>query len=889
MTNLESALAYARRGYRIFPVKPMGKMPLTSMGFKEASVSEAIIRKWWEEWPEANIGLPVPEGLVVVDVDGDEGRQVLVAEDLSLPSSVWAVTPRGSHHWYSMPEGQEASPKVGLFPGIDIRAYGSYVVAPPSCGADGVLYEWRNDLLSCAITEAPEWLVESLAHKDMQKEKIDPEKVLAGISKGTRDITLFRYACKLRGLGLSRREAEILVTTASQACDPPFDKDVAMRKVAQAWKYPGPEDKKEEIKIWSLDELVNTRFEQPRWIVDGILPEGLSMLVSGPKQGKCAALGTLVSMADGSLVRIEDVRAGDSVQSVSTDGSIVSRKVLASESVGPKEGLTVHTSRGREITVGKEHRLFTCDGWVEAWQLRPGDYVAYPSKSLDIEWCPESPLRAELVGMLIADGGLTTRTPVFTKKDKEIVDRFRYLLSVEFPDIKVTAVTGSKYGHSLTSARGNKNELTSYLRDVGLMGKKSVEKTIPNEFMRASDRVVLSLLSGMYTCDGSVYSGNGKKWVVEYSTGSKAMSAQVRMLLSRFGILTSIQTKTTNFNTTAYTIRVTDQDMCDKLLSIVKIHGEKGRRVGKVFSKFSKISTLPRQLWDRIETLNLDVSSLGAGTIRRGRNLSRKFARAVAERNGDDWIGFLSRAEMSWDRITSIDESQHQEMWDLEVEETHNYIADGLVSHNSLLAARLALEAGSGTHFLGMFRTNKTGVLYLDLEDTPVFAAERWIKINRGARVPSECKTSFRWNRMDDGGLDTLERALDDNPEIGLVVIDILSNFWPADTETGGNTYHKEYAIMNQLGKFADDYGVCCLLVHHDRKVKSGVDMLGGISGTRAMTGAAKTLWILNRDYESTEGKLFITGKHVRERRVNLSFDQETLRWEPTSHLSGET
>ena len=493
MTNLESALAYARRGYRIFPVKPMGKMPLTSMGFKEASVSEAIIRKWWEEWPEANIGLPVPEGLVVVDVDGDEGRQVLVAEDLSLPSSVWAVTPRGSHHWYSMPEGQEASPKVGLFPGIDIRAYGSYVVAPPSCGADGVLYEWRNDLLSCAITEAPEWLVESLAHKDMQKEKIDPEKVLAGISKGARDITLFRYACKLRGLGLSRREAEILVTTASQACDPPFDKDVAMRKVAQAWKYPGPEDKKEEIKIWSLDELVNTRFEQPRWIVDGILPEGLSMLVSGPKQGK------------------------------------------------------------------------------------------------------------------------------------------------------------------------------------------------------------------------------------------------------------------------------------------------------------------------------------------------------------------------------------------------------------SLLAARLALEAGSGTHFLGMFRTNKTGVLYLDLEDTPVFAAERWIKINRGARVPSECKTSFRWNRMDDGGLDTLERALDDNPEIGLVVIDILSNFWPADTETGGNTYHKEYAIMNQLGKFADDYGVCCLLVHHDRKVKSGVDMLGGISGTRAMTGAAKTLWILNRDYESTEGKLFITGKHVRERRVNLSFDQETLRWEPTSHLSGET
>ena len=290
---MASALEYAAHGWRVFPCKALGKAPLTSMGFREASVSEAIIKAWWTKWPDANVGLPVPEGMVVVDVDSGEGLEILRSQDLSLPSTVSSFTPRGRHFYYSMPEGVAASPRVGLLPSIDIRAAGSYVIAPPSVGSDGVVYEWDNDL-TCDISEAPEWLVEMLRHEPMKKERVNPDEVLSGIRKGARDVQIFRYCCRLRSQGLGRKEAEVLACAAASACDPPMDKEIALRKVEQAWRYPGKEPEETTVKVWSFSELESAKLEKPDWIVEGLLPEGLSMLVSAPKAGKSNLIRRLI-------------------------------------------------------------------------------------------------------------------------------------------------------------------------------------------------------------------------------------------------------------------------------------------------------------------------------------------------------------------------------------------------------------------------------------------------------------------------------------------------------------------------------------------------------------------------------------------------------------------
>ena len=55
---LKAALAYAKKGKKVFPIKPRGKAPLTPHGFKNATIDPQQIRSWWTQWPEANIGMP---------------------------------------------------------------------------------------------------------------------------------------------------------------------------------------------------------------------------------------------------------------------------------------------------------------------------------------------------------------------------------------------------------------------------------------------------------------------------------------------------------------------------------------------------------------------------------------------------------------------------------------------------------------------------------------------------------------------------------------------------------------------------------------------------------------------------------------------------------------
>ena len=137
----ESARWYAEHGIAVFPLQPRSKIPMRgSRGCKDATTNIEQVTSWWTQMPNANIGVVTGKQFDVIDVDGPDGFESL-SHIKPIPYVLASViTPRGRHIYVQ----QRAERKNGtnLQPGIDIRASGGYVVAPPSINPEGKVYTW---------------------------------------------------------------------------------------------------------------------------------------------------------------------------------------------------------------------------------------------------------------------------------------------------------------------------------------------------------------------------------------------------------------------------------------------------------------------------------------------------------------------------------------------------------------------------------------------------------------------------------------------------------------------------------------------------------------------------------------------------------------------------
>jgi hypothetical protein len=161
---LDWALAYARAGLPVLPLKPRTKVPATAHGKDDATCDLDAIRSWWRRLPDANVGARPPEGFVVIDVDprngGDRTLDELQRRHGPLPRTWAAVTGSDGYHiWLRCPGPYRAS----LGEGIDVKHHTGYLVMPPSTHPCGGRYEWAADACDTPIAWAPPWLRPLLA------------------------------------------------------------------------------------------------------------------------------------------------------------------------------------------------------------------------------------------------------------------------------------------------------------------------------------------------------------------------------------------------------------------------------------------------------------------------------------------------------------------------------------------------------------------------------------------------------------------------------------------------------------------------------------------------------------------------------------------------------
>jgi hypothetical protein len=240
---VEEAVSYGRRGWAVFPVRS-NKAPATPPGFKDARADPHAVRSLFEAHPGCGVGISTgaASGLLVLDIDpdagGDDALFDLERENGPLPDTVEVLTGGGGRHLYFAHPGGEIRSSAGkLGPGLDVRADGGYVVAPPSPHPAGRRYEWEvsHHPDETTIAAAPGWLLELLlpnARSASAAPVGDP------IRAGTRNGTLASLAGSMRRRGMSEREiAAALEVVNRERCQPPLEQAEVERIAASISRY----------------------------------------------------------------------------------------------------------------------------------------------------------------------------------------------------------------------------------------------------------------------------------------------------------------------------------------------------------------------------------------------------------------------------------------------------------------------------------------------------------------------------------------------------------------------------------------------------------------------------------------------------------------------------
>lgn len=188
----------------------------------------------------------------------------------------------------------------------------------------------------------------------------------------------------------------------------------------------------------------------------------------------------------------------------------------------------IHTPRvnGSEIRKRTPEEV-----WVRADELKVGDRIiegryigAFGTDTLK---------DARLIGMLIGDGSYGyDNTPKFSSEDEELLnyvkERYEWGISRQY-------ITKEGRVYQDIRVKG----ICPLLRKVGIYTQTKKAKRLPTKYQTLTEEDTKLLLAGLYDTDGCI-TGIGNRTFIELTQANKEILEQVALLLRKFGITSSI-------------------------------------------------------------------------------------------------------------------------------------------------------------------------------------------------------------------------------------------------------------------------------------------------------------------------------------------------------------
>jgi len=501
-----------------------------------------------------------------------------------------------------------------------------------------------------------------------------------------------------------------------------------------------------------VGNVAEQAMEGKKVLLDGLNPH--VVFVCGARgSGKCLTGDTLITLENGNVAPISELDK--------TEGKILGLQHNLKIEALHREGfykrnvekiLKIKLRSGKEIKLTPEHPLLTVEGWRPAETLEKGSRIATPRKLPAFGNFVARECETKLLAYLLAEGHLGNNFVLFSNNDLEIqkdffeaVDLFDenlkirehgkggcFRVSQKKKKIDTSHIVRNKAGQF--SSEGfvvsKKSALTEWLYSLGIYGKKSPQKFIPNAFLQLKKEQLALFLNRLFSCDGSIYrvSSRKKNWCVEYCSSSEKLIRQVQNLLLRFGILSTIRKKEIKQNEkkfVAFELVVYGENVC-RFIAEIGFLGVKQKKQEIALQEMIGLNrnpntdTVPKEIWKDFKVENwaeagrkIGYSSPKSLSHSVVYSPSREKLLKLAQIEQNAGIQTLAQADIFWDEITEKTEMLGNfEVFDISVPVHSNFVANDIIVHNSYLLGVLAEELSLKNPNVGIIVVDPVGVFW---------------------------------------------------------------------------------------------------------------------------------------------------------------------------------
>jgi replicative DNA helicase len=249
---------------------------------------------------------------------------------------------------------------------------------------------------------------------------------------------------------------------------------------------------------------------------------------------------------------------------------------------------------------------------------------------------------------------------------------------------------------------GRRNPIAAWLDELGLFGLRSHEKFVPEPVFHLPKQQIRLFLRHLWATDGSVtVNRNGRSGRVYYASTSRQLVDDVSRLLLRFGISTRLRAAPLQQHRQLWTLDISGVDDQKRFLGEIGVHGARGLLARQLLHVIqdtkanTNVDTIPTDVWQKVRRVLTDKgmthrefaaamgTSFCGSTMWKHAPSRSRLARAAAVLHDAD-LEMLATNDVFWDEVVEVTSLGDQDVYDATVPGTHNFVADGIVLHNSI-------------------------------------------------------------------------------------------------------------------------------------------------------------------------------------------------------------